>query len=890
MIDSYFGECDDIMAKLFYGSFEKVLRTYITPEITQKDLANNLLLSPKISAEKNDTERQEARDSEPLIDDARISKICKGTRKIPQSILDDHLTSNAFENVEYCFLTEIVPRIPIMKRPLLINDIVLLAEQDDEISAEEKTYYREIAYKKALNTFLTEIYMFAVTGISEVMRANSKPKTTNLPIQNRFFCGREALLSEMAKRYQNGIHLQGIFGMGGVGKTQLALQYAYTYLKEYKIIWWINAENKLTLPNSVSDFLRLQGYSLEDRDTDKIRKNFIDYFAAHENWLLIYDNAEYGTPDEYETLASFMPMGAVKGDILLTTRYKNAFEDAFHVELTVFGKEEAVYFLQNRTHIDDIQNASILAEQMGFLPLALEYAAAYIRETPGVDYIAYSKKLEKFGIRVLDLKVGHQMYKRTVREAFHITLDRLLADSSSNYISMGAGQFLNLCAFLASDGIDLKIFAYYGGGLPEPIRSVLGDELDRDELVRVLTKYSLVHAEWETLSIHRLLQEILRDELSINDATLCINYAYGVFYKMFYSMQKMPVKEIRPLLTTSVPHVQAVLLKYVQCYQCEGQEIADSIMVAKEYFSWTAILLTDWKKLDEAGQMEGCRRDIPILQTAIQFYDMMPGNKTIYWAYTLMLLAQSNAKLGDEVVASGEYFRALQIVDEVIKELPVDIGIYPSSNKVQQLYRAEAFQLASDICAAVGSCNLIYNHTELLWKNYKSLVNILLKQFARFPYKADAHNYRETWLNLWIFSQQIADYTKRAFVVRLIAPREWMDERQYPFLDGTFGFFFPAENTEYKSADDVIDGFDLLLSDNRVVEIAGQTDGDWTTLVFAENVETPEEMLTALLKAEKHLEESPLKHLLRSAIFLLAEKLEYGSISIQYADKLSLLS
>lgn len=874
------------MAKLFYGSFEKILRTYITPEITQRDLANTLLLSPKISAKQSKTEREEAKASEPDIDGANISRICKMVRKMPPSILNEHLKSNAFENVEYCFLTEIISRIPMMKRSHLINDLVLLVAQDGEVSAEEKTYYQEAAAKKELATFLTEIYMFAVTGISAVMNANNKPKTTNLPIQNRFFCGREILLSEIAERYQNGIHLQGIYGMGGVGKTQAALQFAYTHLEKYRIIWWINAENKLTLQNSTSDFLRLQGYPLEEHDMDKVRKNFVDYFAVHENWLLIYDNAEYGTPDEYETLAEYMPVDTAKGDILLTTRCKNAFEDAFHVELTVFGKEEAVYFLQSRTHIDDIPNASVLAEQMGFLPLALEYAAAYIRETPGVDYIAYSKKLEQFGIRVLDRKVGHQMYKRTVREAFHITLDRLLADSSSNDISMSAGQLLNLCAFLASDGIDLRIFAYYGSGLPEPVRSVLENELDRDELIRVLTKYSLVRAEWETLSIHRLLQEILRDELSVEDATLCINFAYGIFYNMFYSMRKMPIEKVRLLLATSVPHVQAVLSKYVQCYQCEGQEISDHIMVAKEYFSWTGILLTDWKKLDEPRQMEGCRRDISILQTAVEFYDMMPGNKTIYFAYTLMLLAQSNAKLGDRSAASEQYSKALQIVDEVVKELPVDMDAHASSYKLQCLYRAESFQLASDICAAVGSCDIIYANTELLWQNHRSLMKILLKQFACFPYKADAHNYCETWLNLWIFSQQIANYTQRAFVLRLNAPKEWLEERQYPFLNGTFGFFFPTENIGYQSTDDVLDGFDLSISDNDATKIAGQTDGNWTTLVFAENIATLEEMLVALLKAENYLAESPLKSSLCSAIFSLAEKLEYRDISIQYAEKL----
>ena len=885
MLDNCHEKRDDFMIRLFYGSFEKVLRDYMTPHIGQKDLANLLLLSPAISSEIIDgREREDARNREPAIDDTSASRFCKGTRKISPVTIESHLKPNAFGNVEYCFLTEIVPRIPIKKREALLADVLSLVEEDVEISAEEKIYYSEIATTKELATFLAEIYMLVITGISMVMRANHKPKAENLPSQNRFFCGREELLIELKECYQNGVRLQGIYGMGGVGKTQTALQYAYNHINEYRIVWWMSAENKLALQNSASDFLRTQGYLPEKYDADQIKGIFTGYFAAQGHWLLIYDNAEYGTPDEYEALLSYFPPGNINGDILITTRCKNAFEDALHIELPVFREGEAVSFLQKRTSIMDAPNAAMLAAQMGYLPLALEYASAYIREAPEVDYAAYSKKLEQFGIKVLDRKVGNQMYRRTVREAFHITLDRLLSDSSSDYISQSAWQFLNICAFLAPDGIDLRIFSHYRNGLPQPIRFVLGNELDRDEFVRGLTRYSLVRAERGTLSIHQLLQEVLRDELQPNDAMLCVNFAYGVFYQMFYSMRGMSVEEIRPLLFPSVPHVQAILFRYVQFYQNEGKEIPDYIMAAKEYFSWTGILLTDWKNMEELEQTEGCQRDVPILQAAVGFYEMMPGNKTIYFAYTLMLLAQSNKKLGDIEAASGQYLKALETIDKVISKFPVDTNFY-TSDKVGYLYQTEAFQLASDICAAIGSCDMIYSNAELLWTNHRSLIKILLKQFACFPRKADADNYRETWLNLWIFSQQIANYTRRAFILRLNAPNEWMDERQYSFLDGVYGFFFPAEPIGYKLVEGVIGGFDFLLTTKKG-KITKQGNGNWTTLIFDEDITTLEEMLTALLDLEIPIEELLLRRSLYSVIFLLAKKLDYEDVVDHYRDML----
>lgn len=240
-----------------------------------------------------------------------------------------------------------------------------------------------------------------------------------------------------------------------------------------------------------------------------------------------------------------------------------------------------------------------------------------------MDYAAYSKKLEQYSVKVLDRKVGQLTYKMTVREAFHVTLDKLLEDVLTNPISRSVAQFLNICAFLAPDDIELNIFTTYGSCLPEPVRSVLGDELDRDELIRNLTRYSLVQVDWDTMSIHRLLQEVLRDELPPDTEILCINYAYGVFYGAFYSLRTAPMNTLRETLTSSVPHAQTILSRYVEQCKQGSQFIPDKIMVAKEYFSWTALLLADTKHLEGEELLETCGRDISVLQSAVNFYDMM---------------------------------------------------------------------------------------------------------------------------------------------------------------------------------------------------------------------------------------------------------------------------
>lgn len=868
----------------FYGSFEGVLRRHMVPNATYGEIANALLLSPLVRAGMDRVARQGIYD-EYHIEETTIAKIRKGSRKITKELLRDYLEPGALENVERHFSTEIVPYIPLGKRADLTADILASIGQDGDISPQEKTYYRAAAEKKGLAAFLAEAYIFAVTGISALTRDIPNPQATNLPAPNSSFCGRDAQLMAIEKGFQNGAHIQGIYGMGGVGKTQIALQYAHSHKKRYKTVWWIDAENELSIQNSVSGLLTLQGHLLDEQDAERVRDMFLMYLYAHDGWLLIYDNAEYGTPEEYDTLSRYLPEDVSDGDILLTTRCRVPFGDAAHMEISVWEEREAVLFLEKRCGIKDDMNAARLAEQMGWLPLALEYAAAYIRETPGVDYIAYSQKLERHGVKVLDRKVGPQAYKRTVREAFHITLDRLLEDPYTDPFSRSVGQFLNICAFLAPDGIIIHDIAHYGGGLPEPIRTVLRDELDRDALERLLTRYSLVRIEHGSMSMHRLLQEILRDELLPADKILCINYAYGVFYNAFYSMREMPLQKLRPLLAASVPHVQALLLRYVQCREDNGKSLHDGVMAAKEYFSWTSLLLTDVKRSDPTERLEAYERNLPILQTAIGFYETLPGDKTIYLPYTLMLLAQANAKMGNGQAALEQYARALRITEETIRGLPIDIA--PDHDAVQELYRSEAFLLASDICAAVASSETIYENADLLWQAFYALVYITLKQFACYPHREQALTYKQTLLDLWIFSQQIAGHTGRAFILRLEAPREWLDERGCAFLDGFYGFFLPTEGVA-RAAANVTDGFDLLYG--RDGSISPMPTGGWRTLAFDEGIKTLDDMLDALMDMETTIWETPFRRSLHSAAYTLAKELGQKNICAFYEDELKTMS
>lgn len=858
------------MSNLTYGSLEEILRVYIKPQITRLDLANILLISPLIGSKAEEREENRRRF---CVDSTTVTRVCSGERGLPPRILACYAEPAALTHINTAVALDILPRIHGGSQKALIQDILSVIEQDEMLTSEEKAYFSKLAAQKNPCDFLAEAHMCAVN------RKPAAPKVENLPKHNRFFYGREELLVTIERRYQEGVHIQSMFGMGGVGKTQIALQYAHLHSADYATIWWFNAESKASLQSSVSKFLAAKKIVPKGRDTDSVRLAFLNYCTKHSGWLFIYDNAEYGAEEEYETLSDYFPSAPASGDVLLTTRCKNPFENAIHIEIPVFNHEEAVRFLQKRSRLEDQFNAKTVAAQLGFLPLALEYAAAYIRETPGVDYIAYSEKLERYGVKVLDRKIGHQAYKNTVREAFHITLDRLLEDSAVNPISRSTEQFLYICAFLASDGIELDVFSAYGKGLPEPVKTVLENELDRDELTRNLTRYSLVQIDKGAMSIHRLLQEVLRDELDPATGMLCINYAYGVFYSIFYSLRTEPPEKSRQLLTGSVPHVQSILYRYVRQYQDGGRVIPDGIMVAKEYFSWTGMLLIDTKQLEDDELMDACRRNIAILQTAADFYGMMPGHKTIYPAFMLLLLAQAYEQLGNTPAALEQYLSALDISCEAIDILPATMDTEPL-NSVQSQYLIEAFQLSADICAAIGSSSIVCYDAKLLWRNFKCLKNLVQKRMLYSSRGADVGGYREAIAYLRLFSNQVADYTQRAFVLRLNAPKN-RQGRHLP--DGPFGFFFPTDTTAPSVNN--LDGFDILLDRGREIAVV-MLDRPWTTLGFPADARTAADMLSALVELDAPELSIRGKTALFSMICELAGHLRREDIRNTYAEKL----
>lgn len=219
------------------------------------------------------------------------------------------------------------------------------------------------------------------------------PPVWNVPFnRNPNFTGRRSLLTDLHDALNSGQYAaltQAITGLGGVGKTQLALEYVYSYINEYEIVWWLRSEEPSTLAAEFADLaLRLNLPEKDEANQEVLIEAVKKWLGQNRRWLLVFDNAL--DPKE---IKSFLPQGA-GGHVIITSRNPVWGNLARSLKVTKFERSESIEFLLKRTGQEDRKAANDLAEALGDLPLALEQAGAYIETTakPLNEYLAAFQK------------------------------------------------------------------------------------------------------------------------------------------------------------------------------------------------------------------------------------------------------------------------------------------------------------------------------------------------------------------------------------------------------------------------------------------------------------------------------------------------------------------
>jgi len=334
----------------------------------------------------------------------------------------------------------------------------------------------------------------------------------NIPPRNPNFTGRAELLDELHQRLlrekATAVLPHTLHGMGGVGKSLLAVEYLYRHMTEYDVVWWVSAERSAQISLSLVELAPRLGLA-PGSDASSTVTTVLEALRIGEpytNWLLVFDNAE--SP---ESVRQFFPAGG-PGNILITSRNPQWASIARPLEVDVFMREESKQLLRVRGPEISDEEADRLAEALGDLPLAIEQAAAWHAET-GMPVDEYLRLLDE---KRVDLLRGTAPLdnQHPVIAAWNISLDQLETKNPAAY------QLLQVCSFYAPEPIARTLFARMPRGSIAPeLDAALEDPIRLGQVIREIGRYSLARFNHRnnSLQMHRLVQAALLYRMTDED-------------------------------------------------------------------------------------------------------------------------------------------------------------------------------------------------------------------------------------------------------------------------------------------------------------------------------------------------------------------------------------
>ncbi|MEV4346806.1 FxSxx-COOH system tetratricopeptide repeat protein [Actinoplanes sp. NPDC049596] len=505
------------------------------------------------------------------------------------------------------------------------------------------------------------------------------PEICNLPARNRQFSGRARALDGLtaalrAEPSPTSPVVVAVHGLGGVGKTQLALEYAHHHTADYDLIWWVPSDRPTSAVAAYAALAAKLG--LTSKDETELTGHVFDHLRERDRWLLVLDDVE--KPDR---LGDLLPAGG-GGHVLITSRWSHWRRHAVSVDLGVLPRAESVEMLHRRSGTATADRLGEIAALLGDLPLALEEAAAFLEESQldAGDYISLVRDSmwDLFGRGEWDADVDTQHRLATV---WTVSLDRVRTEAPA------AHRVLSLLAFLAPH-VSRTLLHEQAAALPAPLASAVRDRLNYESTLAAAGRYSLVSLTADEVSMHPLVQLVVRTgmahEASLSTAAAAVDLVRAAF------PADVEDEACWPDCARLLPHVLAVT------------EHAERLEIAGEPASWLLGRVSAY--LRERAQH---RQASPLAARAVAMASADPELARHHHE-----LGQVRHELGDLDGAREQYEQALRIGRAALGPEHVEVGVWHNNlgNVLHDLHDLTGAREQYELALRVGEVSLGPQH------------------------------------------------------------------------------------------------------------------------------------------------------------------------------------
>ena len=467
----------------------------------------------------------------------------------------------------------------------------------------------------------------------------------NVPFRrNLLFTGREQVLTNLSETLSER-HRVALSGLGGIGKTQIAIEYAYRHRDVYQAILWVRAGTTEEITADFVSIAELLNLPEKDAQVPTVAVQAVhQWLIQHKNWLLILDNA-----DDFKVIHPYIPSGD-GGHILLTTRTQVMSSIAHKIEIHKMDDEEATQLLLRRAGMADYEGlaaetvhelrsqAAEIAGEVDGLPLAIDQAGAYVEET-GCGLSTYLQLYRQQRAQFLAYRGGIALdYPLSVSTTWQLSFQEV------ERINPSASALLKLCAFFSAESIPEEFLnggASYAG---TELESIATDLFAFNDALKVLLMYSLLSRNRinRTITIHRLVQNVIQD-------------------KMDQPTQEMWAKR-------AIEAVSAVLNDNSEGGPRYQRYIAHALLCVDYIERWSIELERSAQVLNEVARylrrQSQLVKALSFCQQALVMREKILGEEHPDVAATLNVLASISYGLGNYTDTGLRYQRALAILEK----------------------------------------------------------------------------------------------------------------------------------------------------------------------------------------------------------------------------------